>query len=93
VLATPGVPFVARFDDARFFARTLARHSRLRLVLRNAASLSLQKNGHSGKPVHEETADDARRLEVTVLHDGPQRSRLLLPLAADTPSFTAAVLP
>jgi uncharacterized protein len=92
VLATPGEPFVALFADGRFFARTLARHSRLRLVLRNAASLSLQKNGHSGKPVHEETAADARRLEVTVLHHGPQRSRLLLPLAAPTPRFTAKVV-
>lgn len=93
VLAAPGVPFVARFDDARFFARTLARHSRLRLVVRNAASLSLQKNGHSGKPVHEETAADMRRLEVTVLHEGPQRSRLRLPLAAATPTFIARALP
>jgi uncharacterized protein len=92
LLATPGLPFVTRFGDARFFARTLARHSRLRLVVRNAASLSLQKNGHSGKPVHEETAADARRLEVTVLHAGPQRSRLLLPLAASTPTFTAQVM-
>jgi predicted acyl esterase len=92
VLATPGVPFLARLADARFFARTLARHSRLRLVVRNAASLSLQKNGHSGKPVHEEAPVDARRLRVTVLHSGPQRSRLLLPLAAPTPTFTAQVM-
>ncbi len=92
VLATPGEPFTAVFSDARFFARTLARHSRLRLVVRNAASLSLQKNGHSGKPVYEETAADARRLEATVFHSGPHRSQLTLPLAADTARFTAEVL-
>jgi hypothetical protein len=42
--------------------------------------------------VHEETAADARRLEVTVLHEGLQRSRLLLPLAAPTPRFKAKVM-
>jgi predicted acyl esterase len=93
VLARPGEPFSVRFDDFRFFARTLATHSRLRLVLRSTASLSLQKNLHSGKPVHQQEPDDARRVKVTVLHDGERRSCLHLPTASDQPSFVAAVRP
>ena len=46
-------------------------------------SLAFQRNGNSGKPVHEETVADRRVATVTVIHDGPGRSRLLLPLAAE----------
>jgi hypothetical protein len=46
-------------------------------------SLAHQRNGNSGKPVHEETLADRRVATVTVIHDGPGRSRLMLPLAAD----------
>lgn len=80
---TPGEPMTLRFGEARFFARTLARHSRLRLVVRHAMGLTFQRNGNSGKPVHEETVADRRVATVTVIHDGPERSRLWLPLAAD----------
>jgi len=81
----PGEPMTVRFGDARFFARTLARHSRLRLVVRHGMSLAHQRNGNSGKPVHEETLADRRAATVTVVHDGPGRSRLTLPLAAPHP--------
>ena len=79
----PGEPMTVRFSDARFFARALARHSRIRLVVRHGMSLAFQRNGHSGKPVHEETMADRRVATVTVIHDGPGRSRLMLPLAAE----------
>lgn len=79
----PSEPMTVTFGAARFFARTLARHSRLRLVVRHAMGLSFQRNGNSGKPVHEETLADRRVATVTVIHDGPGRSRLMLPLAAD----------
>ena len=46
-------------------------------------SLAFQRNGNSGKPVHEETVADRRAATITVMHDGPGRSRLMLPLAAD----------
>ena len=74
------------FGPARFFARTLARHSRLRLVVRHAMGLDFQRNGNSGKPVQEETLADRRVAQVTVIHDGPERSRLLLPLASLHPT-------
>ena len=83
---TPGEPMTLRFGAARFFARTLGRHSRLRLVVRHAMGLTFQRNGNSGKPVHEETAADRRVATVTVIHDGPERSRLRLPLAATHPT-------
>ncbi len=85
---TPGEPMTVTFGAARFFARTLARHSRLRLVVRHAMGLDLQRNGNSGQPVHEETVGDRRVATVTVIHDGPARSRLLLPLAATHPTVT-----
>ena len=83
---TPGEIMTVRFGAARFFARTLARHSRLRLVVRHAMGLDFQRNGNSGKPVQEETLADRRVAQVTVIHDGPERSRLLLPLASLHPT-------
>jgi hypothetical protein len=80
-----------RFGAARFFARKLARHSRLRLVVRHAMGLDFQRNGNSGKPVHVETLADRRVAQVTVLHDGPERSRLVLPLAASHPTVDMRV--
>jgi predicted acyl esterase len=88
---TPGEPMTVRFGAARFFARTLARHSRLRLVVRHAMGLDFQRNGHSGKPVHEETLADRRVAEVTVFHHGPERSRVMLPLAAIHPTVDMKV--
>jgi putative CocE/NonD family hydrolase len=82
----PGEMMTLRFSDARFFARTLARHSRIRLVVRHGMSLAHQRNGNSGKPVHEETPADRRVATVTVLHEGAERSRLWLPLAAEHPA-------
>ena len=83
---TPGETMTVRFGAARFFARTLARHSRLRLVVRHAMGLDFQRNGNSGKPVQQETLADRRVAQVTVIHDGPERSRLLLPLASLHPT-------
>ena len=83
---TSGEPMTVTFNSARFFARTLARHSRLRLVVRHAMGLDLQRNGNSGKPVHEETATDRRAATITVVHIGAERSRLMLPLAAKHPT-------
>jgi hypothetical protein len=88
---TPGETMTVRFGAARFFARKLARHSRLRLVVRHAMGLDFQRNGNSGKPVHVETLADRRVAQVTVLHDGPERSRLVLPLAASHPTVDMRV--
>lgn len=83
--AVPGEMITLRFGNARFFARSLAQHSRIRLVVRHGISLSHQRNGNSGKPVHEERLSDRRVATVTVVHDGPERSRLCLPIAAEHP--------
>lgn len=82
-----GETMTVRFGAARFFARTLARHSRLRLVVRHAMGPEFQRNGNSGKPVQEETLADRRVVPVTVIHDGPERSRRLLPLASLHPTI------
>jgi predicted acyl esterase len=89
-LVVPGEVMTLRFGDARFFARTLARHSRIRLVVRHGMSLMHQRNGNSGKPVHEEAPADRRVATVTVLHEGEQRSRLMLPRAAPHPGVDLA---
>jgi putative CocE/NonD family hydrolase len=76
--AEPGEPFDLDLTGFRFVTRTLAEGSRLRLTVRNASSLLLGKNPHTGKPagveaprvahyrVHHDT-EHAPCLEVPVL--------------------------
>jgi predicted acyl esterase len=62
-------------------SRRVRRGSRLRLVIRSPASIYFQKNLNSGKPVHEERPEDARRCEVRVLHEPGRQTVLRLPVA------------
>jgi uncharacterized protein len=80
-LAQPGEPIRASFFVPKFMSRRVRKGSRLRLVIRSPASIYFQKNLNSGKPVHEERPEDARRCEVQVLHEPDRQTVLRLPLA------------
>ncbi|HKI75615.1 MAG TPA: hypothetical protein VKA28_00305, partial [Candidatus Bathyarchaeia archaeon] len=51
----------------------------LRLVIRSPNSVYWQKNYNSGKPVEEESADDARTAHVKIFHDPTHQSFLEVP--------------
>ena len=51
-LVTPGEVDLYRFDGFQFFARQVAKGSRLRLILNSPNSLWLQKNYNSGGRVN-----------------------------------------
>lgn len=71
-----------RYDFDRFFfvSRRIRKGHRLRMVLRPNHSLGWQKNYNSGKPVAEETMDDARTVTVRVYHDAAHPSVLFVPI-------------
>ena len=80
---TPVVPGKAeRYDFTGFswFARRLAKGSRLRLVVASVNSIYLEKNYNSGGVVADETAKDARTAHVTLLHDAAHPSALEIPI-------------
>jgi putative CocE/NonD family hydrolase len=66
--------------DFPFFARRLAKGSRVRLVLRAPNSIFLEKNYNSGGDVADETAAVARTAHVRVYHDREHASVLTLPI-------------
>ena len=78
VVRTPIEPYV--FDGFYFFARTLEKGSRLRLVVGCLDSPALQKNYNSGGVVAEETAEDARTATVKLYHDAEHPSVLEIPV-------------
>jgi uncharacterized protein len=80
-LVPPGAILRYDFDGFPFFARRVARGSRLRLFLRCPNTIFLEKNRNSGKVVAEETDADARPAHVTVYHDREHPSALTLPVA------------
>jgi len=71
------------FEDFPFFARRVARGSRLRLVVRCVNSILYEKNYNTGGVIGEERVEDARVAHVTLYHDADHASRIELPLAAD----------
>jgi hypothetical protein len=79
-LAVPGEVACYGFDGFTFFARRIAKGSRLRLVLNSPNSIYLQKNYNSGGVVSNETGADARTAHVTVYHDQRYPSYLELPV-------------
>jgi uncharacterized protein len=79
-LVPPGVPLPYRFTAFNWFARRLARGSRLRLFLRSPDGLELQQNFNSGGVVALETPRDARTARVTVFHDRQHPSVLEVPV-------------
>jgi putative CocE/NonD family hydrolase len=79
VLATPGRVAAYRFEHFNFVARTLAQGSVVRLVVVPlGASLQVERNRNSAKPVELQTAADNRVARVE-LHMGPGLSHLELP--------------
>jgi hypothetical protein len=81
-LLTPGEINRYEFDGFTFFSRRIAKHSRLRLVIKAPNSIYIQKNYNSGGVVAEESAADARTAQVTLYHDGDHPSYLELPIVS-----------
>ena len=79
-LVTPGEANLYRFNGFQFFARQVARGSRLRLILNSPNSVWLQKNYNSGGRVTHESGADARTATVTFHHGGEYQSRLTVPV-------------
>jgi uncharacterized protein len=78
-LVTPNHPDAYLFDHFNFVARTIAPGSVLRLVVVPlGASMYVERNRNAAKPVADQTANDNRIAEVSVLL-GPNQSHLALP--------------
>lgn len=69
------------FDGMRFFARSIARNSRLRCVIRSPSSLSFERNPHSRGTDIPERAHESPAATVTLHHCEAHPSALYLPLA------------
>jgi putative CocE/NonD family hydrolase len=79
-LVPPGDILPYEFSGFTFFARRLARGSRLRLVLSCPNSIFYQKNYNSGGVVAAESAKDARTAHITLYHDPEHPSCLEVPV-------------
>lgn len=69
------------FDNFTFFARRIAKGSRLRLVVRSINSPGAEKNYNSGGLVAAETGKDAKTAHISLVHDPEHASTLELPIA------------
>lgn len=71
-----------RYDFDRFFfvSRVIRKDHRIRLVIRPNHNLGWQKNYNSGKPVADETMNDARTVTVRLFHDAAHPSALSIPI-------------
>jgi predicted acyl esterase len=76
--AEPGEAFDLDLTGFRFITRTLAEGSRLRLTVRNASSLLLGKNPHTGKPAD---IEEPRVAHYRVHHDADQAPSIEIPIA------------
>ncbi|MFN0178516.1 MAG: CocE/NonD family hydrolase [Gemmatimonadales bacterium] len=79
-LIPPEVPLPYRFDQFNWFARRIAKGSRLRLFFRSPNGLELQQNFNGGGVVANETRSEARTARVTVLHGHEHPSALVVPI-------------
>ncbi|WP_181918396.1 MULTISPECIES: CocE/NonD family hydrolase [unclassified Wenzhouxiangella] len=79
----PGTIEKLVFDRFYWFSRKVAEGSRLRLFIRPANGIGDQRHYNAAKPVHEQTASDARTATVRLHHDEEHRSRLILPVVSD----------
>jgi putative CocE/NonD family hydrolase len=68
------------FDNFTFFARRIAKGSRLRLVVRSINSPGAEKNYNTGGVVSAETGKDARTAHIALVHDREHPSALELPV-------------
>ncbi len=83
-LVEPGKIERYRFEHFTFVARTIAKGSRLRLVVGPVDSPFAQHNYNGGGVVAEETAKDAKTVTVRLYHDAERPSALFVPIAAAT---------
>jgi len=72
-------PLRYEFNHFTFVSRQLQQGSRLRLVIGPVNSIYYQKNYNSGKPVAEESIEDARPVRVRLFHDESHPSALQVP--------------
>ncbi len=79
-LIQPGAINRYEFNGFYFFARRIARGSRLRLVLSSPNSIYVEKNYGSGGVVAEESGRNARTAHVTLYHDAEHPSSLEIPV-------------
>jgi len=79
-LITPDAINRYEFDGFTFFARRIAKGSRLRLVIVSPNSIFIEKNYNRGGVVAEESGKQARTVQVTLYHDAEHPSFLELPL-------------
>lgn len=70
------------FERFYWFSRLVAKDSRLRLFIRPANGLSQQRHYNAARPVHEQTAADARTATVRLHHSEDYPSRLVLPVVS-----------
>ncbi len=79
-LVPAGAVLPYRFTGFPFFARRLAKGSRLRLFLRSPNSTEFQKNYNGGGVVANESGKDARTAHVKIYHDQEHQSVLEVPV-------------
>jgi putative CocE/NonD family hydrolase len=77
---------VTRYDFASFqyFARRLAKGSRIRLVVQSINSIYAEKNYQGGGVVAKESARDARTAHIALYHDAKHPSVLEMPVVGAT---------
>jgi len=81
-MMAPGVVEKLVFERFYWFSRLIAEDSRLRLFIRPANGLQQQRHYNTAKPVHEQTAEDARTATVRLHHSDEHSSRLVLPIVS-----------
>ncbi|HEY0194376.1 MAG TPA: CocE/NonD family hydrolase [Kofleriaceae bacterium] len=79
VMMAPGVPELVEIPGMRFFARALAKGSRLRLTVDVSARVGLQANTNTGGDLANEPLVRARVAKVTILTGGARGSVIELP--------------
>ncbi len=79
-LVPPGVPLPYQLTNFNWFARRIAKGSRLRLFFRSPNGTERQQNFNSGGVVAKETRRDARTARITVFHDRAHQSALVVPI-------------
>lgn len=72
-------PLLYDFKSFTFTSRTIAKGSRLRLVIKPVNSINSEKNYNSGGVVADETMRDARSVTVRLFHDKTHPSALSIP--------------
>src|SRR5216683_2228230 len=77
---TPGKIEKYVFDNFTFFARRIAKGSRLRLVVRSINTTGIEKNYNSGGVVAAETGKDAKTAHISLVHDKEHPGVLELPV-------------